>query len=132
MLRIVDKILNWIYRGRRAPLPVVASLDNVEQALKQVTYQLDCIDWTRQPELTWGLKQGDCEDFALLSQALLKQIKVESQIMKIYTNPLKYSHAVCVCRLGYFSNANFRPGNFTFDEIARRVAGNRLKSWRVI
>ena len=129
---IVDKLLNFIHRRKRQPLPTVRSLDEVQAALKQVTYRKDCFDWTQAPELTWGRKQGDCEDFAVLSQALLKQIGIDSVILKVYTDPLKYSHAVCVFDGGYFSNEHFRPGVFSLDEIAKRVAGRRLHFWRII
>jgi len=93
-------------------------------------------DWVQQPEVTWGLKRGDCEDFAYLTQALLKQIGIPSQILSVFLRPYRYSHAVCVyqdCDFLYFSNGKLVSEGFqSIDEIIQKIAGDhKIVFWKL-
>lgn len=122
-------ILSLLNKRHELPLPKVGSISDIQSVLSQVTYKRDCIDWKQTPELTWGLKRGDCEDFAYLAQALLKQIGIESRILKVWWNG--QGHAVCLFDKYIFSNANLREFS-NFDQIIKCIAGNSPAKWRII
>lgn len=103
-------LMNLFYRSQRRSLPVVQSILEIESVLQQIKWAPDrCGDWIQSAELTWGLKRGDCEDFAWLAEKLLKQLNIEGWMLSILLNPAKYSHAICVFidndNWFYFSNS---------------------------
>lgn len=94
----------------------------IQSILNQVKYKSDCIDWIQRPELTWKRKTGDCEDYAYLAQALLKQIGIESQVLNIILKPSKYSHAVCVFKQ---SCCTYYEGNINSERTVYKVFSNQ-------
>jgi hypothetical protein len=51
------------------------------------------VDYWQSPEQMLQLKKGDCEDFALFADAILKELGFESEVISIYgTN--QYAHTV--------------------------------------
>ncbi|MEW6101403.1 MAG: transglutaminase-like domain-containing protein [Candidatus Omnitrophota bacterium] len=63
--------------------------------------------WQKAPELL-ASRKGDCEDFAILSQELLKAMGIKSHILIIKFKGLNQSHAVCIWeqngRFSFISN----------------------------
>jgi hypothetical protein len=92
-----SKFLNWLNRKEQRPMPAVFDLESVKVVLSYVKWEQDQWgDWIQSPALTWGLKRGDCEDFAALSMELLSRIGINAYLLSIVMSPMKYSHAVCV------------------------------------
>jgi hypothetical protein len=135
-------LINQFYRSDRKPLPVPFDFESVKEALSMVKWTVDTFgDWTQQPEVTWGLKRGDCEDQAELAKALLRSIWIHARVLSVFLKPNRYSHAVCVfsqtwetyyegnvhCeRTVYkiFSNGKLDDRNYnSIDEIVQKIAG---------
>ena len=53
-------------------------------------------EYWQMPLETFELKTGDCEDIALLGQALLKQIKIDTTLVLIYYNYEEVGHACLI------------------------------------
>lgn len=144
-------LINLLFWFDRKTLPAPFDLESVKETLSMVKWHVDAFgDWVQQPEVTWGLKRGDCEDFAYLTQALLKQIGIPSQILLVFLKPYRYSHAVCVfsqtwetyyegnvhCeRTVYkiFSNGKLYDRNYnSINEIIQKIAGDhKIVFWKL-
>lgn len=61
-------------------------------------------DVLQTPQETLDLKSGDCDDFARLSQAILKRLGVESEVVIIKFDKLKIMHAICVWKGAKYYN----------------------------
>jgi hypothetical protein len=132
--RYWSRLLNLFYRRHQQSLPAVQSIREVECVLKQIKWTPDRFgDWIQAPELTWGLKRGDCEDLARLAVELLKRGDIEGWLLSVILKPAGYSHAVCVFlnegRWFYFSNSKlietgyrelYNKENYA-DELSRLV-----------
>lgn len=133
---MMSAIMNFINWRQRKPLPAVSSFDDVQNALNQVVYKSDgCIDYQQEPTVTWGKKTGDCEDFAVLSVALLRHISIKAQVLKIYAKPRQFSHAVCFWMTdkgySYFSNSNYRETDIKdVGELAKHIRPSAYL-WRI-
>ena len=62
-------------------------------------------DW-QTPEEIVKLKKGDCDDFAVLAKAILKELGIKSDVVVLRFKGLSVAHAVCV-----WKDAN---GNISF------------------
>jgi hypothetical protein len=115
---------------------VVHSIPDIESVLKQVKWTPDILgDWIQNPELTWGLKRGDCEDMAVLAAALLEQISIKAWLLSVIVLPARYSHAVCVfpysSAYSYFSNGiPAKTGFSSIEDIVKKIAnGHNIVYW---
>lgn len=59
-------------------------------------YEGEMPDYWQTAQETLNLRKGDCEDFAILSQAVLARLGINSSILIIKFKDLKQSHAICV------------------------------------
>jgi len=59
-------------------------------------YELKLTDAWQAPAETVTLKKGDCDDFALLAQAVLKGLGIKSDVVVIKFRGLKLLHAICI------------------------------------
>ncbi|MFH1646258.1 MAG: hypothetical protein ABID71_01010, partial [Chloroflexota bacterium] len=94
MKSILDRFLVWWLRGARyrwsrfrrrffeagylgMDLPTVASLDDIQRRLGEVTWTMDgplhLYDAISYPQTVWHRKKDDCDGFAVLAAALLRQ-----------------------------------------------------------
>jgi hypothetical protein len=122
-------LINLFFWKERQPLPSVSDLADIASALKTITWRPDRFgDWIQDPELTWGTKRGDCEDFAALAVRLMGRIGIEGYLLSVILHPLKYSHAVCVFRQGdrwvYFSNAQLIETDCQSDKDIVKIVAN--------
>ncbi len=67
---------------------------------QQMTFEEDLrlfgeMDYWQTPEEFLGRRSGDCEDYALLAQAVLQRSGVEAFVFSLYGED-NYAHAVCV------------------------------------
>lgn len=67
-------------------------------------YQGEIPDYWQSAEETLNLKTGDCEDFAILAQSVLKNLGIDSDIVIIKFRGLKECHAVCMFKINGFYN----------------------------
>ncbi|MBN1527029.1 MAG: hypothetical protein JW919_05575 [Candidatus Omnitrophica bacterium] len=71
---------------------------------RNFTYEMEWPDNWQSSSETARLKKGDCEDFAVLSQALLARLGIKSDIVIIRFKDLKVAHAICAWKYGkYYS-----------------------------
>lgn len=57
--------------------------------------QFGLVDYWQDPEELLSRRQGDCEDYALLAQAVLSRLGVPSFVLSLY-GQAGYAHTVCV------------------------------------
>ena len=109
-------------------LPTVNSLEDVESALRQVTWTMDgplhlydCISY---PQTTWAKKKDDCDGFASLAAELLYRLKPDYKpvLLTAILRPVQSSHTVCVFTaphgdLCFFDNDLLRRNYHSYDEI---------------
>lgn len=130
---------------RELPLPAADSLEQIEALLKQVTWTMDgpfhLFDAISYPQTVWTKKKDDCDGFAVLAAALLRQWQPESRpvLITAMLRPVRKSHTVCVFKvpgagLWLFDNYTLRRGRYrAYADIAAEVQGKaRLVCWDVV
>jgi len=66
-------------------------------------YETEMPDRWQPAEETVDVKKGDCEDFAILAQAVLKRLNIPSEILVINFKDLpNQAHSVCIFKNGEF------------------------------
>lgn len=63
-------------------------------------YETEMPDRWSKAEETAVAKKGDCEDFAILAQEILKRINIDSQILIIKYKGISQAHAICIFKEG--------------------------------
>jgi hypothetical protein len=72
--------------------------------VKEFKYRTEMPDQWQSAEETFKLKQGDCEDFAIISQKILKDLGIKGEILVVKFKGIAQSHALCIFKQGkYFS-----------------------------
>ncbi|MBI4981645.1 MAG: transglutaminase domain-containing protein [Candidatus Omnitrophica bacterium] len=72
--------------------------------VKEFKYRTEMPDQWQSAEETFKLKQGDCEDFAIISQKILKDLGFKGEILVVKFRSIAQSHALCIFKQGkYFS-----------------------------
>ena len=162
LMSYLDRFLIfWLQRGRyrwsrwrrkkfetryeKQPLPVADSLEQIEVLLKQVTWTMDgpghLFDAISYPQTVWAKKRDDCDGFAVLAAALLRQWQPESGpvLITAMLRPVRKSHTVCAFNvpgagLWFFDNYTLRRGRYrTYADIAAEVQGKaRMVCWDVV
>ncbi len=154
-------LIYWLRRGRyrwsrwrrkrfegkyeEKPLPVADSLEQIETLLKQVTWTMDGLfhlfDAVSYPQTVWAKKKDDCDGFAVLAAALLKQWQPELKpvLITAMLRPVRKSHTVCAFNvpgagLWFFDNYLLRRGQYrTYTDVVAEVQGKaRLVCWDVV
>ncbi len=129
----------------KTKLPQVANLDDIVRNLNEITWKqdfwpelFDCISY---PERVWARGKDDCDGYAVLAAALLKQWdkKTNPVIVTAMVSSFNHCHSVCVFEMGggfrYFSNKELSPKTFTgYKEIVADFANKayRLVGWDVV
>lgn len=97
------------------------------------TYNADVTsaDEFRDPQTTFNLKSGDCDDYARFADYVLKQHGYKSDVMSVYNS--KQGHSVCVWadangKLNYLSNNSYVV--LTADDLAA-VAKSIYADWKI-
>ena len=72
----------------------------VEWFQAEFVYELKFPDRRQTPDETMRRRTGDCEDFALLSRAVLKDLGITSDVVIIKFREINVMHAVCIFRRG--------------------------------
>ena len=157
----VDLFLKfWLRRGRypwsrlrrlferkhlSTPLPSAASVQDVTDTLAQVTWTMDgplhlydCISY---PQTTWVKKRDDCDGFAVLAAALLREMDAGTSpvLITVMLSPAAKSHTVCVFKEGdayrFFDNSHLNDSTYTgYPDVVLEVAkrGDRVVCWDVL
>src|SRR5690606_12163374 len=124
-------------RHRDVALPVVHSIEDVREALSQITWTRDGLfhlyDSVSRPETTWAKKRDDCDGFAALASELLHRLdpRLSPVMVTVVLRPLRKSHTVCAFRpldsneLRVFDNSRLVDETFpslqaVVDYVARR------------
>jgi hypothetical protein len=128
----------------KTELPKVATLNDIQQSLQKVTWKQDgfaeLFDCVSYPQRVWARKKDDCDGFAILAAAFLKQLKTPTHpvIVTAMVTPMAQSHSVCAFEMGggyrYFSNRDLNPHIFTsykdiVDDFTKKY---RLVCWDVV
>ena len=132
-------------RYRNQSLPVVSSLKDIEDCLAQVTWTADgplhLFDSISYPQTVWSRKKDDCDGFAVLAAALLRQWQPGARpvLLTAMLRPMRSSHTVCGFYtpdnvLWFFDNNSLRQGDFqTYAGIIKEIRGKaRLICWDVV
>jgi len=61
-------------------------------------------DYKKSPQETLDDKNGDCKDFAALTQAILNEISIHGEVVYIRFTEDKFGHAICVWKEGDYYN----------------------------
>ncbi|MCU0651413.1 MAG: hypothetical protein MUC39_00505 [Candidatus Omnitrophica bacterium] len=69
---------------------------------QNVQYELEMPDYWQSAEETLKRHKGDCDDFAILSSAILSELKIPNQVLIIKFRGISLSHAVCAFKSGEF------------------------------
>ncbi len=154
-------LIFWLQKGRyrwsrwrrkkfessyeKQPLPVADSLEQIEALLKQVTWTMDgplhLFDAISYPQTVWAKKKDDCDGFAVLAAALLRQWQPESGpvLITAMLRPVRKSHTVCAFNvpgagMWFFDNYTLRRGRYrTYADIATEVQGKAMMvCWDVV
>ncbi len=121
-------------------LPPVKTLADIQARLREITWKQDgfaeLFDCVSYPQRVWSKKKDDCDGFAILAAALLKQIDKNTQpvIVTAMVSSLYHCHSVCVFKIGggykYFSNDELNPK--TFNSYQDIVNDFRNKKYRLL
>lgn len=57
-------------------------------------------DYEKTPQETLDSRYGDCKDYATLTQAILKEMDIHSEVVHIKFSKTRFGHAVCVWKDG--------------------------------
>lgn len=79
-------------------------------------------DYLKSPQETLDSKYGDCKDLATLTQAILKDMGIQSEVVHIKFAGTRFGHAVCVWKDGnhyhYFDGTKFIKTEYaTIDDV---------------
>jgi len=78
-------------------LPVVTSVHEIETRLSGLEYTPDkLVDRSSRPAATWARNKDDCDGYAGLAGAWLKQLGKEPVLLTVICKPGRLSHQVCV------------------------------------
>lgn len=142
-----SRLRRWLFERRylRVALPAVTSLEEIEASLKQVTWTMDgplhLFDCISYPQVTWAKKKDDCDGFASLAAALLRQWNPDCHpvLVTAMVRPFRSSHTVCAFDalqgvLCFFDNGALRnEDTATYAEIVDKISQHtdRLVCWDV-
>ena len=98
---IIAFLLLGISFAQSSPVAAVIPSVRTPEALacwlsNNFRYELKLTDAWQTPEETIKLKKGDCDDFALLAQAVLKGLGIKSDVVIIKFRGLNVLHAICI------------------------------------
>ncbi len=104
----------------RSPMSLASWLSN------NFSYEFNLTRFWQTPEETFTAKKGNCKDFALLAQNILRRMNIPSEIVIIKFKGLTLSHAVCIFReadgtYSFISNCELcRSGKPTTTEALKK------------
>jgi hypothetical protein len=93
------------------------------------------------PQTVWAKKKDDCDGFAILAAALLKQWEIGSKpvLITAMLRPMRRSHTVCGFNvpgagLWFFDNATLHRGHFgSYADIVTEFKGKaKLVCWDMV
>jgi len=100
---------------------------------ENLTYQSEGLsDVWKTPQQTISDKNGDCEDMAILSQAVLADLKIESQLIYIRYAPLEFGHVICIYKT-FEGTYNIFDNQYLFKTSytsRKEVLDNNYSKWR--
>lgn len=106
-LSLISLALLFSVNGYCQPLSKsVTLIDNPVQLAnwfsQDFKYETEMPDYWQSPEETIAVGKGDCEDFAILAQAVLIRMGIKAELLIIKFKGLEQSHAACVFKEGNF------------------------------
>lgn len=66
----------------------------------EFTYELKFPDYKQTPDETLKRRAGDCDDFARLSQMILNDMGIKSEVVIVKYRQIKIMHAICAFKSG--------------------------------
>ena len=96
-------------------------------------YKTEYPDFWQPASETLRLKSGDCEDFAVFSQAVLSRLNIPSSILIIKFRGLGQMHAICIFRKGrYYSFISNRKLIDTQTTTVKEALSQYYPDWETI
>lgn len=104
---LIASILSLPRLSLAQPLDAVTSFIRTPPELsawlsREFRYEMEIPDYWQQAEETLDTRKGDCEDFAIFSQAVLRRLGIRSDIVIIKFKGLNLSHAISIFKNGEF------------------------------
>ena len=131
--RELSKYLELV-RGMRNEVTSPESLEKWLRKNVQYKYERYSDDYWQGPDETLAKKDGDCEDYAFLVQALLNEIGIKSKVVAVtYTEGARRSgHAICVFQYGvgytYFSCGVLKElSSFSMEQLVKQAYPGWIK-----
>jgi len=101
-----DKVIKYFESGNRYKIQHIISENNIKTPedikiwlITNITYKSESLvykyDFWQTPLETIEFKYGDCEDFAILSKALLQELNIPSDLYLMH-NDNQGGHCICV------------------------------------
>jgi len=83
-------------------------------------------DYEKTPQETLDSKYGDCKDLATLTQAILKEMGISSEVVHIKFSKTRFGHAVCTWKEGdhynYFDGTKLiRTKHASIDDLINKA-----------
>jgi len=104
-----------------------------EWLTQNIKYELEMPDYWQPAEETLKRHKGDCDDFAILSSAILNELKIPNQVLIIKFRGIRLSHAVCAFKSGevcaFISNGQIIS---TKEYLIRGAVEEAYPDWEAI
>lgn len=102
--KIYRFLFEWRYKKYSLPKISDNLLLKLQYILLQITWTPDpwymLFDVIPLPQKVWKTKKDDCDGFAILAAAILKQSDInEVVLLTVVGSPIKHSHTVCCFKL---------------------------------
>lgn len=104
----------------------IESTKQVFNIIKQIKYRPDTRDYTQTPEETLALKEGDCEDIAVLSYSLLDYLGLNPDIAIAWNEGEAEAHAFVYYWCDYCGEYVIISNNDVFRAPSVEEAANML------
>jgi len=111
----------------------IESVSQIKELLQTINYRPDIFDKVQTPEELLQSKEGDCEDFAVLTYSLLDYLGLNPGIAIAYTPGDPEAHAFVFYKCPYCENKYYIFSNKDFFEASSvEEAANMLGFEKVV
>lgn len=91
---------SFAYSPDTAPYSIKSPEELAYWLRNEFAYEMKFPDHLQTPEETMALHRGDCDDFAVLSRAILRGIGIRSDAIIIKFRQIGIMHAICIFKKG--------------------------------
>ncbi len=143
MIKFKKQLTSFLLAGLLISAPLFPSTVNSPKTLgtwlyDNFTYELEEEEHWKSPKEMVKDKSGDCEDFAILAQYVLKKLGYKAYLIVVEYYYEDEMHAICVFRhedgtYSYYSNEYYEPRRY--KSVRELLSGHSLmwkNAWVII